>query len=621
MAKDNELLLKNASPRQLGISLTRWGRNLIACCPFHAPEEASLFFSNALGYWRYSCLQCGSDGNLVDFVMRSRFNGLDEDAARAEACEFFGIPPKKDEADKESESKEFGGEKAKILETFVSYCFWAGGKSKTMAEFLASRNWTVAQAQLYGIGYYSGDPEPFYSYCMLQGLERHQVSFYLDNLEIYREPMLTIPARNSKGLIHSVYGRSFEDIENPYVSFASGPASIPFNIQSNIENPIIVEGFFDALTADLAGIPGVCSVMYQELIATHLYKLKACGAETVTIILRREESHRKQEYKIQGYLKLASQLGIRMKSVILPKGETVDKIVRKNGADQLIDLLRHTEEDTIHSHRRSMLIQDIRENFDTAMNCPPEESVGYSLDSFPKLTESLDGIQSGCFFISSDPYAYKSILLSSFALDLLKSNKNLKLIYIALEMPRRQIFDRFVAMKTGLSVLETRKQSTQDETNQAILVATRELMNAVKMNRLEIWEDEPDLNNQELLSILKDEQKANPNLVVIIDGVDHLKITNHKDISDMYERRSSAMLDLYKTLDIPILLGCDLLEQDGDLKAPRAYVRDADTLGFLKEKGGNLFFKVISKRLGKNYVYQTNLLSDPNSSLMKEEEA
>lgn len=619
MPKENdELLLKKTSPRQLGISLTRWGRNLMACCPFHAPEEASLFFSNALGYWRYSCLQCGSEGNLIDFVMRSRYNGLDEEAARAEACEFFGIPPE-GAPKEEQEWKEVGGEKAKILEAFVSYCFWAGGKSKTMAEFLESRNWTVAQAQLYGVGYYSGDPEPFYSYCLLQGFERHQVSFYLDNLEVYREPMLTIPARNSKGLIHSVYGRSFEEIENPYVSFASGPASIPFNIQSNIENPIIVEGFFDALTADLAGIPGVCSVMYQELVATHLYKLKACGADTVTLLLRREDSRRKQEYRIQRYLKLAGQLGIRMKSVILPKGETVDKIVRKNGADQLIDLLRRTEEDTVHSHRRSMLIQDIRENFDTAMNCPPDESVGYSLSTFPKLTDSLDGIQSGCFFVSSDPYAYKSILLSSFALDFLESNKNLKLIYIALEMPRRQVFDRFVAMKTGLSVLETRKQSENDATNQAILKATRELMNAVKMNRLEIWEDEPGLNNQELLSVLKDEQKSNANLMVILDGVDHLKISDHKDIPDMYERRSSAMLDLYKTLDIPILLGGDLIEQDGDLKGPRAYIRDADTLYFLKEKGGNLFLKVISKRLGKNYVYQTNLTSDPNSSLMKEE--
>ena len=61
-------------PRQLGIPLSRRGRNLISSCPFHAPEETSLFFYDALGYWRYRCLQCGSEGDLVEFVMRSRFN-------------------------------------------------------------------------------------------------------------------------------------------------------------------------------------------------------------------------------------------------------------------------------------------------------------------------------------------------------------------------------------------------------------------------------------------------------------------------------------------------------------------------------------------------------------------
>ena len=41
---------KKTHPRQLGIALDRWGRNLVTCCPFHAPEESSLFFYDALGY-------------------------------------------------------------------------------------------------------------------------------------------------------------------------------------------------------------------------------------------------------------------------------------------------------------------------------------------------------------------------------------------------------------------------------------------------------------------------------------------------------------------------------------------------------------------------------------------
>ena len=610
-------------PRQLGIPLSRWGRNLIACCPFHSPEETSLFFYDALGYWRYRCLQCGSEGDLIEFVMRSRFNGMEEPQARAEALEFLGAlePDTTDPLqDEHPWIKEIGGEKSKVLESFVRYCHWAACKSPSSAEFLSSRGWSIGQAQLYGLGYYSGDPEPFVSYCMLSGIERHQISFYLDNLEAYHEPSITIPARNSKGLIHSVYGRLLDDDNHvhPYISYASGPSDIPFNIQPENDKPIIVEGFFDALTADLAGIPGVVSTMYQELTQSHLFKLKACGAESVTVILRREANRREQEFRIQRYLKMAEELNLKFKSIVLPKDETIDQVVRKNGADQLLSLIDQTEEDTVHTHRRSMLLQDIKENFDTAMACPPDVSVGYAMNSFPKLTKEIDGIQSGCFYVSSNPFGLKTTLLSSFALDLLQSNPKLKLIYLALETPRRQIFDRMVAMMIGKSVLTVRKQSESDETNQEILEATRELMAYVRNNRLEIWEDQPAFDNAEMLSILKEEQKEHPDLVVIIDGIDHLKISDRPDLVDIHERRSSVMLDLYKALDIPLFLGGELIDSESGLVGPRAYLRDSDAIYWLESKGGNLFLTVNSKRLGTNNLYRGTLSIDPDSDRMQE---
>ena len=610
-------------PRQLGIPLSRWGRNLIACCPFHSPEETSLFFYDALGYWRYRCLQCGSEGDLIEFVMRSRFNGMEEPQARAEALEFLGAlePDTSDPLqDEHPWIKEIGGEKSKVLESFVRYCHWAACKSPSSAEYLSSRGWSIGQAQLYGLGYYSGDPEPFVSYCMLSGIERHQISFYLDNLEAYHEPRITIPARNSKGFIHSVYGRLMEDDSrsHPYVSFASGPSDIPFNIQPENDKPIIVEGFFDALTADLAGIPGVVSTMYQELTQSHLFKLKACGAESVTVILRREQNRREQEYRIQRYLKMAEELDLKFKSIVLPKDETIDLVVRKNGADQLISLIDQTEEDTVHTHRRSMLLQDIKENFDTAMGCPPDVSVGYAMNSFPKLTKEIDGIQSGCFYVSANPFGLKTTLLSSFALDLLQSNPKLKLIYLALETPRRQIFDRMVAMMIGKSVLTVRKQNESDEVNQQVLDATRELMAYVRNNRLEIWEDQPAFDNTEMLSILKEEQKEHPDLVVIIDGIDHLKISDRPDLVDIHERRSSVMLDLYKALDIPLFLGGELIDSESGLVGPRAYLRDSDAIYWLESKGGNLFLSVNSKRLGSNNLYRGTLSIDPDSNRMQE---
>ena len=616
------IMRKKTHPRQLGVPLNRWGRNLISCCPFHSPEETSLFFYDALGYWRYRCLQCGSEGDLVEFVMRSRFNGLEEPAARAEAMEFLGAQEHEQDSDHDEHPwiKEIGGEKSRVLENFVRYCHWAACKSPSSAEFFESRGWSIGQAQLYGLGYYSGDPEPFYSYCMLSGIERHQVSFYLDNLEAYHEPRITIPARNSKGLIHSVYGRSMEDDgeHNPYISYASGPVDIPFNIQPDNDNPIIVEGMFDALTADLAGIPGVVSTMYQDLTMSHLYKLKACGANSVTLILRRDANRRSQEYRIQDYLKMAETQGLKFKSIVLPKDETVDLLVRNYGADHLLNLINETEEDTVHTHRRSMLLQDIKENFDTAMGCPPDESVGYPLNTFPQLSRDIDGIQSGIFYVSSNPFNLKTSLLSSFALDLIETNKDIKLIYIALETPRRQIFDRMIAMLTGLSVLDVRKKNTNEEINARILEATRALMGYVRDNRLEIWEDQPSFDNKELLATLKEEQREHAGLVVIIDGIDHFKVTDRPDLADIHERRSSVMLDIYKTLDIPLFIGGEIVDENGALIAPRAYLRDSDAIYWLESKDGELALNVNSKRLGNNNFYNGKLSIDPQSNRIQE---
>lgn len=616
------IMRKKTHPRQLGVPLNRWGRNLISCCPFHSPEETSLFFYDALGYWRYRCLQCGSEGDLVEFVMRSRFNGLEEPAARAEAMEFLGAQEHEQDSDPDEHPwiKEIGGEKSRVLENFVRYCHWAACKSPSSAEFFESRGWSIGQAQLYGLGYYSGDPEPFYSYCMLSGIERHQVSFYLDNLEAYHEPRITIPARNSKGLIHSVYGRSMEDDgeHNPYISYASGPVDIPFNIQPDNDNPIIVEGMFDALTADLAGIPGVVSTMYQDLTMSHLYKLKACGANSVTLILRRDANRRSQEYRIQDYLKMAETQGLKFKSIVLPKDETVDLMVRNYGADHLLNLINETEEDTVHTHRRSMLLQDIKENFDTAMGCPPDVSVGYPLSTFPQLSRDIDGIQSGIFYVSSNPFNLKTSLLSSFALDLIETNKEIKLIYIALETPRRQIFDRMIAMLTGLSVLDVRKKNTDEEVNARILEATRTLMGYVRDNRLEIWEDQPSFDNKELLATLKEEQREHAGLVVIIDGIDHFKVTDRPDLADIHERRSSVMLDIYKTLDIPLFIGGEIVDENGALIAPRAYLRDSDAIYWLESKDGELALNVNSKRLGNNNFYNGKLSIDPQSNRIQE---
>ena len=146
------------------MKLNPWGRNLVGSCPFHAPEEESLFFYDALGYWRYRCLRCGVSGDLVDFVIKTRFQGMGEDAALAEAKTFWGsgnMPVSDHREGPTGLTREIGGEKNRVLECFVRYCHWAATRSEQAARYLQARGWDIGQAQLYGVGYYGGELDPF----------------------------------------------------------------------------------------------------------------------------------------------------------------------------------------------------------------------------------------------------------------------------------------------------------------------------------------------------------------------------------------------------------------------------------------------------------------------------
>ena len=78
------------------------------------------------------------------------------------------------------------------------------------------------------------------------------------------------------------------------------------------------------------------------------------------------------------------------------------------------------------------------------------------------------------------------------------------------------------------------------------------------------------------------------------------------------------MLDIYKTLDIPLFIGGEIVDEDGSLIAPRAYLRDSDAIYWLESKDGELALNVNSKRLGNNNFYKGKLTIDPESNRIQE---
>ncbi len=606
------------TPRRLSVALERQGRKWVGTCPFHEPESKSLYFFDSLGYWEFKCPDCGVGGDLIDFITHVHFSHLEGDRAReASIGHWMQLLSNSEKAalavPAESSSWLQSGvyERSRVLDSFAQYCAWTLEKNETAREWLASRGWNLGQSRIYGLGYFNGEIDPFLDYCALNGIDQSVVFFYLDHLDASRENCITFPARNSKGQIYSVYGRKMDPVDVPgdYQAFSSVTGEVPFNITPGVVNPIVVSGLFDSLTADHLGIPGVVSLLRRQMTQGHVYKLKACGAESLTLVLERGTNRLLQEQEVEKYLNLAMGLGLTFKSVLLPKGYTAESFLRNHGVQEFENLLQTTAPDTSRTRRRSIIMQEISDMYEENMGREAGQFHGYTMERFPKLAKHIGGIQPGYYLISSHPFFDKSSFLISFGMDLLESNP-CKMIYVTFEMPRKQIFNRLVAFLAKVSYTDVLSRQASPEANQRILEATRNLMGLVKANRLEIWDDNQVTDDRTLLAMLKDEVHENRNVFVCVDGFYRICAKTRHDIPDIDERRSAVMLDIYKTLGIPVFCTGDMelskwvsdsrkAPQLSDIITPQAYVRDPGFVIFLANQAeGAPELHLLKNRMG-----------------------
>lgn len=625
------------NPRRLGIQLKRHGRNLVTTCPFHSPDAQSMFFFDSLGYWEFKCVECGVGGDLIDYIAMVHFSHLDSDKAREaafgyweqnlSAAEKASLDDQDDHIPVWLKSGIF--ERSRVLDAFIQYCVWNLESNAMGAEFLANRGWTVARARIYGIGFYTGEVEPFLDYCALQGIDQSLVHFYLDQIDVLREPCLTFPARNSKGQIYTVFGRHVDpEASSDYFSFSSVSIDVPFNITPGITDVLVVAGIFDCLTADLAGISGVVSLIRRPLTPGHLYKLKACGAETLTMVMERGEDRYFQETQIEHFLKLTSEQGLIFKSVFLPKGSTTESFLHQFGLQEFLELLHSTAPDTSRTRRRATIVQEISENYEENMVRLAGEFYGLNSTRFARFAQHLGGIQPGYYLISSHSFIDKSSFLISFGMDLIESNEA-KMIYVTFEMPRKQVFNRMVAMLSGYSHHQVQMQSSEETQNQEVLEATKSLMNLVKANRLEVWDDNQVLDDKTLLRMLREEVMEQRNVFVCIDGFYRIVTKTHTDIPDIDERRSAVMLDIYKTLGIPVFCTGEMevskwVSESGrapqlmDIITPQAYVRDPASVLFLCQNAeGNTELHLLKNRMGGSAI-RVELEMDESGVFLRE---
>ena len=290
---------------QTYIPLKKSGANYITKCPFHNENTASMAVNRAKNI--FHCFGCGEGGNGIDFIMK--YERLKFDEAIKKASQICNIEVE------ETQSKEYvkSLETQEKLEKFYYKTYKALLENEKLVEYLAKRGFKKDLLEEYGFGYCLEIDE-------IKAILGTQLAFSLGFLtekghNFFKDRIL-LCIRDEKNRIVGFSGR-VHDFANFYKagkyinskeSFLYKKNSILYNYTHAIEllrkhkhkKIYLVEGYFDALTCNILGIPSL-AICSANLHVNQLRLLSRILKDDVTLCIALDSDEAGRNGSIRAY--------------------------------------------------------------------------------------------------------------------------------------------------------------------------------------------------------------------------------------------------------------------------------------------------------------------------------
>jgi len=326
--------------------LKQAGKSHKGLCPFH--REKSPSFTVDRGKGLFYCFGCGTGGDVFKFLtLTERFNF-------PEAVEYVasrvGIElPKKKRTAKDTDKEDLLEVIDEASEAFHQALGWGDNPAK---RYLAERRVEQEIIAKYGFGY----APDLWDYILSRLTRKHGEkklesvglvmprktgSGYYDRFR----NRLMIPIHNESGTIVGFGGRSLDGSDPKYLN---SPESEIFNksrllynlhrskdAMRRINRAILVEGYFDAIAIDYAGVPGVVASMGTSLTSGQASLLRRFTSHVV-IAYDGDNAGRNATLRAAPVLLAA---GLNVSALDLQGEKDPDTVVQKHGADRFLELL------------------------------------------------------------------------------------------------------------------------------------------------------------------------------------------------------------------------------------------------------------------------------------------
>ncbi|MGA7617650.1 MAG: DNA primase [Thermoanaerobaculia bacterium] len=328
------------------------GRRHKGLCPFHREKTPSFTVDREKGL--FYCFGCQAGGDVFKFLMLTERMTFPE--AVASIAERVGIElPKRRVREKENrERDELGSIVEEAAEAFHQALEW---EPNPAIQYLATRGVAREVWKKYGFGY---APDAWDYLLRRLGRKHNAERLEAAGLILPRKSgsghydrfrnRLIVPIHSESGTVLGFGGRSLDGSDPKYLNSPESQlfnkSQLLFNLHRakdqirRMDRAILVEGYFDCITLDAAGVNGVVASMGTALTPAQASILgRLC--RRVVISYDGDDAGRKAALRAAPILLSA---GVAVEVLALERGSDPDSYLREHGLEAFMEALGNADD-------------------------------------------------------------------------------------------------------------------------------------------------------------------------------------------------------------------------------------------------------------------------------------
>jgi DNA primase len=337
------------------VRLQKDGANYKGLCPFHQEKTPSFKVHEGKGI--YKCFGCGESGNVFKFLMK--LEGMSFMEAAEKLASRAGITIPREELKPEDLKRE--QDQGRIFRAnqaaaeFYHQTLLKAPEAKIARDYLDQRGYGAETVDRYQLGYSPASWDATISALKSQGIAEADV--HAAGLALSRDSggyydrfrgRLMFPIHDVQGRVRGFGARQLgEDKDQP--KYINTPETVIFKkgqgfyglYQAKEEirktgRALVVEGYFDQIALDHAGVKYAVATLGTALTADHARLLRRYSRDVFLVFDADEAGQKAAIRSIEPFL----EAGLSPRIILIPEGKDPDEYLRAHSAAEFRKLLQ-----------------------------------------------------------------------------------------------------------------------------------------------------------------------------------------------------------------------------------------------------------------------------------------